>query len=141
MRNSSDFFFLHVDLHKMPPRTAESARFPPEAFELYARFPKYPISGSRDDQLAFIADMLGKEALFPQAVHDLWINFFDEYPICAPEQHQEDVMVKTMSMVLWINNARSFSEKASYFSSIFSNDSERIWNDCAICMHSQNGFV
>ena len=122
----------------MPPRKAESCRYLPETFKLYARFPKYPTSGSRDDQPAFIADMLDEEAPFPQEVHDMWINFYDEYPICAPKQHQEDVMVKTMSMVLWINNARAFSEKASYFSPVFSNDSERRWNDCAICMHSQN---
>ena len=97
MRNSSDlFFFLHVDLHKMPPRKAESARYPPEAFELFARFPKYPTSGSRDDQLAFIADMLDEEPPFPKDVHELWINFYDECPICAPKQHQEDFLVRTM---------------------------------------------
>ena len=67
----------------MTPRTAESASFPQETFELYARFPKYPTSCSRDDQLAFIADMLDEEPLFPKEVYDLWIKFARE-PVSTP---------------------------------------------------------
>ena len=51
---------------------------------LYSHFPKYPSSGSRDDQLAFITDMLDEEPPFPNEVHDLWRQYYDEYPICAP---------------------------------------------------------
>ena len=68
----------------MPPRTAVPAEYPPEAFELFAHFPKYPsTSGSRDDQLAFIADMLDEEPPFPKEVYDLWIKFARE-PVSTP---------------------------------------------------------
>ena len=80
----------------MPPRTAVPAEYPPEAFELFAHFPKYPTSGSRADQLAFIADMLDEEPPFPKEVHDLWCNNYDEYPVCAPKEKQEDLVVRTM---------------------------------------------
>ena len=80
----------------MPPRTAVPAEYPSEAFELFARFPKYPTSGSRDDQLVFIAYMLDEEPPFPKEVHDLWCNFYDEYPVFAPKQKQEDLVVRTM---------------------------------------------
>ena len=80
----------------MPPRKAESARYPPEAFELYERFPKYPTSGSRDEQVAFIADMLDEEPPFPKEEHDLWMKFHDEYPAFVPEKQQEEYMVFTM---------------------------------------------
>ena len=80
----------------MPPRTAVPAQYPPEAFELFAHFPKYPTSGSRADQLAFIADMLDEEPPFPQEVHDLWCNFHDEYPVFAPKEKQEEFVVRTM---------------------------------------------
>ena len=84
LHNSSDlFFFLHVDLHKLTPRKAESARYPPEAFELYKRFPKYPTSCLRDEQVAFIADMLDEEPPFPKEVYDLWIKFVRE-PVSTP---------------------------------------------------------
>jgi len=82
----------------MPPRKASTAHITPEAFVLYSHFPKYPSSGSRDDQLAFITDMLDEEPPFPNEVHDLWRQYYDEYPICAPKKHQEDIMVRTMSM-------------------------------------------
>jgi hypothetical protein len=80
----------------MPPRKAQPASFPPEAFELFVHFPKYPSSGTRDDQLAFIADKLNEEPPFPQALYDLWCNFYDEYPIFAKRQEQEDRIVSRM---------------------------------------------
>ena len=83
-------------LDRMLPRKASNAQKNAEMFVLYAQFPKYPTSGSRDDQLAFIADMLSEEPPFPKEVHDLWRQFYDEYPVFAPQEQQEDVMVKTM---------------------------------------------
>jgi hypothetical protein len=59
-------------LDRMLPRKASNAQKNAEMFVLYAQFPKYPTSGSRDDQLAFIADMLSEEPPFPKEVHDLW---------------------------------------------------------------------
>jgi hypothetical protein len=94
MCNSPDYFVsLHDALPKMPPSTTN---YPPEAFELYEHFPKYPTSGSRADQLAFISDMLDEEPPFPKEVHDLWCNFYDEYPMFAPQQHKENQMVRAM---------------------------------------------
>ena len=63
---------------------------------MFARFPQYPTSGSRGDQLAFIADMLDEEPPFPKEVHDLWCNYYDEYPVFAPKEKQEDLVVRTM---------------------------------------------
>ena len=88
------FFFCMLD--RMLPRKASNAQKTQEMFVLYAQFPKYPTSGSRDDQLAFIADMLSEEPPFPKEVHDLWRQFYDKYPVFAPQEQQEDVMVKTM---------------------------------------------
>ncbi len=64
---------------------------------LYVQFPKYPTSGSRNYQLAFIADMLSEDPPFPKEVHNVWKEFNDENPVFAPQEQQEDVMVKTMS--------------------------------------------
>jgi len=64
---------------------------------LYEHFPRYPTTGSRADQLAFISDMLDEEPPFPKEVHDLWCNFYDEYPIFASLEHRENQMVRAMS--------------------------------------------
>ena len=52
--------FWHDAQHKMPPSTTN---YPPEAFELYEHFPKYPTTGLMADQPAFISILSGSSSL------------------------------------------------------------------------------
>ena len=90
-------------------KTKRADGYPQGAFDLFRNFPNYPTSGSRDDQLAFIADQINEKPPFPQDVHALWKNYFEDMPLFADKEHQESLMVATM--LQWSEGSRRKRDK------------------------------
>ena len=134
MKLTSCFFFFFacgVALFSMPPRPASTPSssdseqesqgsspvrktkradgYPQEAFDLFRNFPNYPTSGSRDDQLAFIADQLNVKSPFPQDVHVLWKKHFEDMPLFADNEQRESLIVATM--LQWSEGSRRKRDK------------------------------
>ena len=84
--------------------------YPKEAFDLFKNFPGYPTSGSKDDQLNFVAAKLNDNPPFPKEEHALWREHYDEFPFLLKDQQDiDDLIVKTMRT--WSEDSTSKTSK------------------------------